>query len=171
MLSFQDICYVVTVKHGKNAGEKEILHSISGCFASGHLSALMGPSGSGKTSTVRELAYLKSCNRLHAAHSWHFSAPLHCMGCMRYARSGHVSSILSAFQLSCITTPPAAWYRRVAPDCHQSLMTWPNSVLVITCCEGECASVPVPAWYPGIFIVFHSMIFNWRTQLFLTFIR
>eukprot|EP00775_Hariotina_reticulata_P014622 gene14622-14758_t len=58
-LSFDHLCYVVTVKQGKDAGEKKILHGITGSFASGRLTALMGPSGSGKTSTLDILAGMK----------------------------------------------------------------------------------------------------------------
>jgi len=59
-IGFADLSYSVPIK-GKN-GEKslQILHSLSGSFLPGKMSALMGPSGSGKTTLLDVLAGRKN---------------------------------------------------------------------------------------------------------------
>ncbi|CAO1388150.1 unnamed protein product [Diamesa serratosioi] len=58
-LTFEEVVSTVTDDNGKN---KMILSGVSGCFKSGHLTAILGGSGSGKTTLLNSLAGFKCQN-------------------------------------------------------------------------------------------------------------
>mmetsp|Transcript_10461 Transcript_10461/g.26329 ORF Transcript_10461/g.26329 Transcript_10461/m.26329 type:complete len:1533 (+) Transcript_10461:208-4806(+) len=61
-LSFQNLCYAVTLKKGKRRKKyrKPLLHNVSGYCTPGMLLALMGPSGAGKSTLLDVLAERKT---------------------------------------------------------------------------------------------------------------
>ncbi|XP_076622323.1 ATP-binding cassette sub-family G member 4 isoform X2 [Colletes latitarsis] len=58
-IEFDDLSYSVCCNKEKS---KRILESITGCFRSGRLTAIIGPSGAGKTTLLRIVSTLKSTN-------------------------------------------------------------------------------------------------------------
>lgn len=61
-VEFKDLCYTVRPRAwGRNFPEKCVLKSVSGCFKSGQLSAIMGPSGAGKSSLLNAVSGYRTC--------------------------------------------------------------------------------------------------------------